>query len=299
MWENSVNSLVFCSSLIQNLKCLSWSQSTWNEDWGGRYFPYPPLTWSATTPARNRNEKRAPRTTASKAPLAPAQVWFQKATECSGTYSRRLWRRRRPCLGRSSAGRRGATWGRVATICLDLTCTFLWETLPGLPPIETHRVSKFCCAFHVFVLFSVSKVDCPEQNNTAFREQGEFSFSPCSDQSLVRKSISAGGRANDQYMRTYYRHVVHCRLSAHCWLLLNGILESLPVSFLNQSWSWCDDVRMICMHFFPRAGIKKKVFCWGTWGQISTSTQLKSHRSCFEPATKPAGTNLRREWVAD
>ncbi len=81
MWANSVNSLVFFPSLIQNLKCMSWSQSMWNKDGGGRYFSYSPqLTWSATAPARNRNEKRVTHTAAVEHPLAPAQVWFQKGS---------------------------------------------------------------------------------------------------------------------------------------------------------------------------------------------------------------------------
>lgn len=86
MWANSVNSLVFLHSVIRNLKCMQWSQMMWNKYWSRRYFSlFSQLTWSATAPARNRNEKRATHTTASKLPLAPAQVLFEKKEKRGNT----------------------------------------------------------------------------------------------------------------------------------------------------------------------------------------------------------------------
>lgn len=141
----------------------------WNKGWGGCDL-FLQLTWTATSPARNRNEKRITHTTAGKTPLAPAQAQFQKVSERSDTYSRRLWESRRPCHSRSSAGRRGTTWGRAATICLAL----LGET--ETTDQSGCRVNKLCCACHVFVLFFDSVFSWPVQNNTTFRDEGFSSF---------------------------------------------------------------------------------------------------------------------------
>lgn len=138
MWANSVNSLVFLHSVIRNLKCMQWSQTMWNKYWGRRYFSlFSQLTWSATAPARNRNEKRATHTTASKLPLAPAQVLFEKKEKrgnssilvCTGKGFKKGQNKALVSPVQGGVEQREEEW---QMICLGLTCTFLWDSLTGL-----------------------------------------------------------------------------------------------------------------------------------------------------------------------
>lgn len=189
MWANSVNSLVFFPSLIQNLKCTSWSQSMWNEDGGGRHFSY-----SSSSPGVPQLQ---PGTEMRSVLLIRQQVStrlrrlrcdFKKVAECSGTY----WRKA-PALPWSVQVQAGVEqpeeeWQQSASS---------WHApSSGRPWQESHQLRRV--EFPNFVvpsmlLFSFlpqSSVDCPVQNNTTFREDGEFSLLPGSINSLVRKSIS-------------------------------------------------------------------------------------------------------------
>lgn len=134
---------------------------------------FPHFTWSGTTPARSRIEKCVTHTGVGDPPLAQAQVWFQKYKQSVLACVRESFEEKDGPLPLewSSAGRHAATRRTVATICLTLTRTFLWDTLSGLPSNETHRVCKLCCAFmslFTFFFFGLNiKVDYPVQNNSS------------------------------------------------------------------------------------------------------------------------------------